>query len=167
MSSELIWSHPYAINFNPRIARAFLATSFAKISIFTSNFLMYFTRGVMSLFKDRWLLIFNGGIVTFDKYIDCLSACLSDHLERFFVAICEPFTCQNGGSCNPGNDPMCICLPGFTGTYCESGQYWTWMNTIRPQCPFNQRRPKKLKSRLSHNFSANNVYTVHCSVSVL
>ena len=38
---------------------------------------------------------------------------------------CVNHTCQNGGSCLDGvNNYSCNCLPGYTGSLCETGRYF-------------------------------------------
>ena len=36
---------------------------------------------------------------------------------------CMPNPCENGGNCTDGvNEYFCTCIPGYTGTDCETGK---------------------------------------------
>lgn len=45
-------------------------------------------------------------------------------LNNFILEIneCDPNPCENGASCDDLlNDYQCSCLPGYTGTNCQTG----------------------------------------------
>ena len=53
-----------------------------------------------------------------NKHLSPLTSCLLSDINE-----CLSNPCQNGGTCFDGiNQYTCVCLLGFTGTFCESGE---------------------------------------------
>ena len=46
------------------------------------------------------------------------------HLLIFCLDVndCMPNPCENGGNCTAGVAYSCTCIPGYTGTNCETGK---------------------------------------------
>ena len=52
--------------------------------------------------------------------MDCFFFSVSKDIDE-----CGNHTCQNGGSCLDGvSNYSCNCLPGYTGSRCETGRYF-------------------------------------------
>ena len=54
---------------------------------------------------------------------------------------CESDPCENGGDCHNGNNAYsCRCMPGYTGTNCETGEQTLIFQNILKICIINYLR---------------------------